>query len=654
MCGITGYISLTPDHSSKMLEFTVTRMRDTLTHRGPDSAGCWVDPAVGIALGHRRLAIIDLTVEGHQPMTSADGRYVVVFNGEIYNFQPIRADLEMRGHRFRSTSDTEVMLEAFSEWGISTALQRFIGMFAFAVWDRAERQLTLARDRMGEKPLYYGWAGETFLFGSELKALAAHPDFVPEINRDALAMFLRYSYVPAPHSIYRDIYKLPPGCLLKLPLESRSGNLLKPVQYWSLEQTVKAGLAEPFTGSDAEAIAALDDLLRDAISLQMISDVPLGAFLSGGVDSSAIVALMQTQSSQPVKTFTIGFNEGPYNEAEYAGAVARHLGTDHTELYVTARDALNVIPMLPSIYDEPFSDSSQIPTYLVAKLTRQHVTVSLSGDGGDELFGGYTRYHKWQRLWRKFGWFPEPLRHGVASSLSGLSPRHWTQLISPFRALFASSLAPERLGYRIHTLADVLRSDPQRELYLREVSHWLKPEAVVHGASEAPTIYTDQRRWISELDFFQQMMFMDMTAYLPNDILVKVDRASMQTSLESRVPLLDYRIVDFAWRLPLSMKIRNGQSKWLLRQVLYQYVPSDLIERPKMGFGVPLAEWIKGPLRDWAEALLDEQRLLDEGYFDARAIRTKWHENLTGTHDWHYYLWDVLMFQAWLECQRDL
>ncbi len=503
----------------------------------------------------------------------------------------------------------------------------------------------LGRDRLGEKPLYYGWVGKTFLFGSELKALKAHPHFRAEINRDALALYMGYSYIPTPYTIYQGIYKLPPASVLTL--RSSSPEEAKLERYWSAKLAAESGIANPFTGSETEAIANLDALLRDAVRLRMMADVPLGAFLSGGIDSSTVVALMQAQSSQPVKTFSIGFYEDGYDEAQQAKAVAQQLGTDHTELYVTPEEAMGVIPKLPTIYDEPFADSSQIPTFLVSQLARQQVKVSLSGDGGDELFAGYNRYFWGSSIWQKIGWMPQTWRQMAASALTSLSPETWDRAYNPLKAFLPSQLKQRQLGDKLHKLAEVLLGVPDSQTFYRNlVSHWKNPESLVLGSSQFPV---DEVCWTKGWDFVQQIMYLDTVTYLPDDILVKVDRASMGVSLEARVPLLDHRLVEFAWRLPQSLKILNGQGKWLLRQVLYQYVPPSLMERPKMGFQVPIKRWLRGELRDWAEALLNEGKLKQEGFFNPQPIRQKWAEYLAGIHSWQYYLWDVIMFEAWLE-----
>lgn len=649
MCGISGFIDSAGQTNREALGAIATRMADTLRHRGPDDSGVWVDAEGGIGFGYRRLAIIDLSTEGRQPMHSACGRYMIVFNGEIYNFKDLRQELERLGHAFRGHSDTEVMLSSISQWGLEAAVERFNGMFAFALWDRKERLLYLVRDRLGKKPMYYGWMGRTFLFGSELKALRAHPDFKGEIDRNALALYMRYNCIQAPYSIYKGIYKLPPATMLTLDRAAMDRRAVTaPVPYWSAREVAERGVAEPFTGSANEAIAHLDNLLRDAVQLRMEADVPLGVFLSGGVDSSTVVALMQAQSERPVKTFSIGFYESHYNEADDAKAVARHLGTDHTELYVTPEEAMAVIPRLPILYDEPFSDSSQIPTFLVSGLARQHVTVSLSGDGGDELFGGYNRYFWGRSIWQKVGWMPTGLRGAVAKALTTVSPQAWEVLFRNAGPFLPDKFKQRTPGDKLHKLADILAVDNPEAMYLRLVSHWDDPASLVVAACEPTTIVTNPSRWADLSDFTQRMMFLDTVTYLPDDILVKVDRASMGVSLEARAPLLDYRVVEFAWRLPFSMKIRGEQGKWLLRQVLYKYVPQELIERPKAGFGIPLNAWLRGPLREWAETLLDERRLREEGFFNPKPIREKWLEHLSGKRNWQYHLWDVLMFQAWL------
>lgn len=643
MCGITGFLGI----SSRGSAVVADRMASALYHRGPDDSGVWVDEPAGVALAHRRLSILDLSPAGHQPMVSPSGRYVIVFNGEIYNHLELREALpdgKWRGH-----SDTETLLAAFECWGVAASLKKSVGMFAIALWDRESRTLTLGRDRLGEKPLYYGWQNGVLLFGSELKALRAHPAFQGVINRDALTLFLRHNYVPVPYSIYRGINKLPPGTFLQVnasaALASSSG--IHPVSYWSAREVAEIGQANLFRGSDNDACEALEAVLGQSIRGQMLADVPLGAFLSGGIDSSTVVALMQSQSKRPVKTFTIGFNEAGYNEAEHAHAVARHLGTEHTELYVKPEEAQAVIPLLPRLYDEPFADSSQIPTYLVSRLAREHVTVSLSGDGGDELFGGYNRYFWAQNIWRRLGWLPQSLRAAVAGVLTALPPTTWNSVFRKFERMLPANLRYANPGDKLHKLAEILAVRNPEEIYWGLVSHWKQPTQIVKDGTEPPTILADANQWAKVPDLTHRMMYLDTVSYLPDDILTKVDRAAMGISLETRVPLLDHRVLEFAWTLPLTMKLRDGQSKWLLRQVLYRHVPQEMIERPKMGFGIPLDVWLRGPLRSWAEELLNASSLETSGYFRASLIREKWDEHLSGRRNWSYYLWDVLMFEAW-------
>jgi asparagine synthase (glutamine-hydrolysing) len=640
MCGIAGFwqIKRGTEHPLEVLN----QMGAVLTHRGPDDAGTFHDGASGLGLVFRRLSILDLSPAGHQPMDSASGRYTIIFNGEAYNFEEIRKELG-QGCNWRGHSDTEVMLEAIERWGIELAVKRFVGMFAFALWDREEQKLFLVRDRLGIKPLYYGFVGGDFVFASELKAIWNYPKFEVRIDRDALALYMRHAYVPSPHCIYQGLFKLRPGTILTL--NSPQG---PPVlsRFWSGAEVAKAGLDSRLQASDKEVITQLEEKLTEAVGLRMIADVPLGAFLSGGVDSSTVVALMQAQNSRPVKTFTIGFHEDEYNEAVHAKRVAAHLGTDHTELYVTAQEAMNVIPFLARIYDEPFADSSQIPTYLVSRLARSKVTVTLSGDGGDELFGGYNRYFMIRSLWNSLKWTPKPMRKIAAKFIHTLPPAGidrmygWTRPVIPPRKRLSI------VGDKAHKIADFMEASDAPSIYMRALSHW-NPSEVVPNSQEPETVMRalEDSAWLPSLE--ERMMLTDLLNYLPDDILTKVDRASMAVSLEARVPILDHRVVEFAWKLPLAFKIRNGTGKWALRQVLYKYVPPELIERPKMGFGVPIDSWLRGPLREWAEDLLSSEILGQHGLFHVPAIRQKWAEHLSGVRNWQYLLWVVLMFQDW-------
>ncbi|MQM37964.1 Asparagine synthetase [glutamine-hydrolyzing] 1 [wastewater metagenome] len=639
MCGIIGFWA-GPAPEQQVAE----RMAARLESRGPDDAGAWTDGSAGLALAHRRLSILDLSPAGHQPMHSPCGRYVLVYNGEIYNHRNLRAQLEREGGAFdwRGHSDTETLLAALRHWGVQGALERLNGMFAFALWDTAERALFLARDRMGEKPLYYGRSGDTFLFGSELKALSAHPDWQGQVDRDALALYMRHNYVPAPWSIHLGIAKLLPAHFVAIREDGR--DVGPPVCYWDLGRIAEQGVAD--AGGEPGALAGeLDALLRDAVGRRMAADVPLGAFLSGGYDSTVVAALMQAQSDRPVKTFSIGFHEEGYNEAKHARAVAKYLGTEHTELYVTPEEAMAVIPKLSAIYDEPFSDSSQIPTFLVSQLAHQYVSVSLSGDGGDELFCGYNRHIVGPGTWTKASSLPRPLRRGLGWGVDRLAQRdvqRWAQVLPRKWRI-------PNVANKLEKLGEALNAKDGLDFYRSLTSHWKDPASVVLGASEPDTLLTQSERMPELPGLREEMMYLDQMTYLPDDILAKVDRASMAVSLEARVPLLDHRLVEFAWRVPTEYKYRDGKGKWLLRQVLYRYVPQELMDRPKMGFGVPIEHWLRGPLREWAEELLDERRLREEGFFDPAPIRRMWQEHVSGKRRWHYYLWDVLMFQAWLE-----
>jgi asparagine synthase (glutamine-hydrolysing) len=649
MCGITGFLDTSRSKSSEQLTLIARRMSTSLRHRGPEDEGVWVDPNTGIAFGHRRLSIIDLSPMGHQPMHSASGRYVITFNGEIYNFKALRQELEQLGETFRGHSDTEIMLAAIARWGVEASLQKFNGMFAFALWDREEQTLYLSRDRAGEKPLYYGWAGKTLLFGSELKALQQHPDFRGDIDRGAIAVYLRHNYIPAPHSIYKGIYKLPAGTVLAI---RGFGSDASPKPYWSAKVAAEDGIANPFRGTEEEAVNQLDALLNDAVTMRMEADVPLGAFLSGGIDSSLIVAIMQANSKRPVKTFTIGFDNREFNEAESAKLVAQHIGTEHTELYVTPEEAMAVIPRLPTLYDEPFADSSQIPTFLVSQLARRNVTVSLSGDAGDELFGGYTTYQWGRSVHQNVGWMPRPLKAGLAKTIKPLSKLDWNALLDGRQSVVPESLRSKDINKVLSKLTGILKVNEREALYWILLSYWMEPSSIVLGAKEPLTALTDKTKWAKIDDIMHVMMYLDTIMYLPDDILVKVDRASMGVSLESRVPLLDHRIIEFAWKLPIEMKVKGTLGKVPLRNLLYRYVPKHLVDRPKQGFGVPIHEWLRGPMRSWAEDLLDESRLKNEGYFDATPVRQKWNEHVSGRRNWQAQLWAVLMFQAWLEQQK--
>ncbi|OJX75913.1 asparagine synthase (glutamine-hydrolyzing) [Magnetospirillum sp. 64-120] len=630
MCGITGLWQFAGG-TAETLEREAQAMTATLAHRGPDAGAVWVDDAAGVALGHRRLSILDLSPSGAQPMLSSDGRFVLVYNGEGYNAQELRSELEGRGLHFRGHSDTEVLAEGFAVWGVEATIRRFNGMFAFAAWDRAERRLWLGRDRLGIKPLYWAMTGQRLLFGSELKALRAATGWTPQVDRDAVSAFLRHNYVPAPFTIYRGVTKLEPGRLLSVGAD---GNVTKSV-YWDGYRMMAA--AEPAHLSEAEAIDQLEALLTDSVQRQMVSDVALGAFLSGGVDSSMVVALMRAKTGARVQTFSIGFNEAGFDESAHAAAVARHLGTEHTELRVSPSHALDLVPGLCESWDEPFADSSQIPTRLLAELTKKHVSVALSGDGGDELFAGYNRYFCSMRLKKTIGRVPRPIRNALAAGLRLPSPGMWDNV---------ARLMPKRhrlpqLGDKAHKLAEVLSLDEMAS-YRRLVSHWPDPDAVVPGGHEPKGLLWDPALERDFPDSVGRMQAADTLTYLPDDILTKVDRATMAVSLEARVPLLDHRLVEFAWTLPLSMKVRDGQGKWILRQVLYRHVPPALIDRPKMGFGVPIGAWLVGPLRDWAEDLLRHTELVDPA-----PVAKLWSEHLSGTRNWQYPLWDILMLESW-------
>ena len=636
MCGIAGYIDLKAQTGSETLAQNAQAMAEAVVHRGPDDNGIWFDSESGVALAHARLSIIDLSAAGHQPMVSASGRYVIVYNGEVYNADDLRKNLE--GISWRGHSDTEVILEACARWGVRATLDKLIGMFAIALWDRQERSLTLARDHFGIKPLYWGTLDDKFVFGSELKALMVLPGWRRLIDQNALRSYFQYNYVPAPLSIFKDIYKLRPGHLVQW----RDGKIIEDV-YWSLRQTASAGLNAQLDISDTEAADKLDHLVRDAVRRQMAADVPLGAFLSGGIDSSTVVAAMQAQSDRPVHTYSIGMDIKGYNEAEHAKAIAKCLNTDHTELYVTPGDARAVIPNLPAYYDEPFADSSQIPTFLVSHLARQSVTVALSGDGGDELFCGYNRYFWGDVLRRRTGWMPGGVRSAMAHMIRGLKPSTWDSLGS----MLPGKVCPRQLGIKMHKLADVFALPDDMALFRRLVQVWETPSLPVLGEGIFQNVLYDDTVEDDIQSFMERMQVLDGLTYLPDDILTKVDRASMAVSLEVRVPLLDHRIAEFAFQLPRHMRVRNGQGKWILREVLARYVPRELFERPKMGFGIPIGQWLSGPLRDWVEDLLDPAKLEKDGLLKAAPIRAAWDEHLSGYANNEVKLWTVLMYQAW-------
>lgn len=639
MCGIAGFLENVADKSEEWLAEAVQAMGSAIRHRGPDSSDIWIEASSGLAFSHRRLAIVDLSPAGAQPMVSACGRYVIIYNGEVYNHNDLRPELIATGVEFRGHSDTEVILEACARWGIKATVKKLIGMFVFAFWDRKKQRLSIVRDRLGIKPVYWAKTAKSFLFGSELKALRQHPDCPTEINRNAVAGFLRHNYIAAPNSIYNGVRKLEPGWMLTI--QAGCEPLFE--QFWSLDQAISNSKANPFEGSAQEAETALHTLLTDAVGRRMMADVPLGAFLSGGIDSSTVVALMQAQSTHPVRTFSIGFNEHGYNEAKQAAMVAAHLGTEHTELYVTPQDARDIIPQLPHFYDEPFADSSQIPTYLVSRMARDHVTVALSGDGGDELFSGYTRYFTAANYGLLIFGQPQIFRNIQAALIKSLPPSVWDVA----GKLIPARHSPTHFGDKLHKLATVLNGD-RDSFYRSLVSHWQHPDALVIDGEEPKGVLWDDTVKDHVPGFIDRMQYFDTLTYLPDDILTKVDRASMAVSLEARVPLLDHRVVEFAWRLPQEMKIRNGQGKWLLRQVLHRYVPKKLVEQPKRGFGVPVDSWLRGPLRDWAEDLLSPVALKNTGLLNPEPIREKWQEHLSGRRNWQYLLWDILMLQSWI------
>jgi asparagine synthase (glutamine-hydrolysing) len=645
MCGFTGYFSPIRLDQSQSSQQIIQNMTNCIVHRGPDSEGFWSDSLERIVMGFRRLAILDISENGNQPMISNSGQHVIVFNGEIYNHLELRKamQIEKPSINWLSSSDTETLLAGFDLWGIEKTIQNSTGMFSFAVWCNKDKVLTLGRDRLGEKPLYYGWQGKkgkrVFLFGSELKSFHKHPEFLKEINRDAVSTFLRYSYIPAPASIYNDIYKLLPGHLLRVSLEHQEPII---TEYWSASKIAKQDMSLSFS-SDLEATNALDLILQKSVKQQMISDVPLGGFLSGGIDSSLIASLMQSQSMEKIKTFTIGFNQKEFNEAHHAKAVARHLQTDHSELYIDSKDLLSVIPNLSHIYDEPFGDSSQIPTYLISKFARQNVTVALSGDGGDELFGGYNRYQITNQYWRILKNIPLSLRKLMSLGLLSLPPKK----IERFHALLSNQNNYSNLADKVYKGANVLASKDIYSLYKGLVSAYPDPDSIVINGFESNKLFSSNQEKLKNSNDLSFMMLMDLLTYLPDDILTKVDRAAMGVSLETRVPMLDHNVVEFALRLPQKYKLRNNQTKWLLREVLYRNVPQELIERPKAGFAIPIGLWLRTNLKDWADDLLDEVTMNSHGFFNAAKVRERWHQHQSGSHNWEHFLWNILMFQSW-------
>lgn len=649
MCGIAGILTASPQGGAAA---PIEAMTHAVRHRGPDAGAVFVDDEVGVALGHRRLAVLDLSERGAQPMRSACGRYVLVFNGEIYNHLSLRHELEASGSAsWRGTSDTETLLACFVAWGVAATLIRTVGMFALALWDRSERSLTLARDRFGEKPLYYGFVGRgassACVFGSELKALRAHPEFDNPIDRGGLALFLRFSYVPAPYTIYEDIFKLEAGSLLTLTNADVAARERRAEAYWRYKDVALAGLANPIR-DEREGLETLESALRNAVALQLVADAPVGAFLSGGIDSSTIVALMQAQSTRPVKTFTVGFDEAGFDEAPGAKAVARRLGTDHCEVRIRPSEARAAIPNLPEMYDEPFADSSQIPTSIVCAVARRSVTVALSGDGGDETLGGYNRYVIGPRLWRCLASAPSALRKVLGAGVARMPPWGWSALAHG-PSLGGSLAAFKDKAYKIGPALCGMQSVD--DLYKALVAEWMVGATPALSAAHSPT-RSDEIDYAAQIgEPAHRMMLLDGVTYLPDDILAKVDRAAMAVGLETRVPLLDHRVAEIAWRLPISMKIRDGQGKWALRQILHRYVPAELVERRKAGFAIPIGQWLRGPLRDWAEPLLSEARLRGEGYLDPTQTRRLWVEHCSGKRDWTFRLWNLLSFQAWLARQ---
>ena len=627
MCGISGFIDLKGNIAKEQLEKIIISMNDKVVHRGPDSSGTWVDTDNSLALGHRRLSIIDLSDTGHQPMVSPSGRYIITYNGEIYNFQIIKTQLLSKKYKFKGTSDTEVLLGAIDCWGLKKALGKIDGMFAFALWDKKEKTLFLARDRIGKKPLYYGIYDNIFFFSSELKSIRAHPQFTPTIDREAVSAYLRHNYIPSPFSIYKGIKKLEQASYLSFS-PANNGNI-KIENYWDIKKIAEEGCANPFTLDHRQILEGLDKKINKSVSERMMSDVPIGSFLSGGIDSSLVTAVMQKNSNKPIKTFCVGFGEGEFNEAKSAKAIAKYLGTDHTELYLSPQEALNVIPEMAHIYDEPFADPSQIPTLLISRLAKKHVTVALSGDGGDELFAGYSRYNLANNIAKICLALPLSLRKAVIKVSHSL-PVHG----------------------RFYKLLELFDAKDQDDLYFKLMSFWKEPSNVVINGYESESVFNKMSGKVDLSNFYNKMMYIDMVSYLPDDILTKVDRASMANSLECRCPLLDYQLIEYAWRIPLSLKMDGGKGKYILRSLLEEYIPKELFDRPKQGFGIPHHQWLRNELKEWAGDLLNENRLKQDGIFRADLVQKRWEEHLSGKFDWGYHIWSILMFQSWYDAQR--